>query len=92
MIEPYENYIGRKYGRLTVQRIVDKILYERKVKAAVCKCDCGNIKIVLLYNLRKSHVRSCGCLSKEHMINLNKGKDYKKIVRDEKGRIVKWEN
>jgi 5-methylcytosine-specific restriction endonuclease McrA len=50
-----------------------------------CQCDCGNIKLVKLADLRRRHVRSCGCSTKDflretHKIHgLSKTKEYKKV-------------
>lgn len=52
-----ENYVGKKYGRLT---IVD-IVFERGQSYAVCKCDCGKMTKVRPCNLENSHTSSCGC-------------------------------
>lgn len=49
---------GKRFGRLTVI----KYLCQSKW---LCKCDCGNEKIVKSGNLKNGHVKSCGCLNKE---------------------------
>lgn len=58
--------IGKVYGRLKIQsleRIVnscgDNVYY------ALCSCECGNNKSILIASLRKGRSRSCGCLQKE---------------------------
>ena len=38
----------------------------------LCKCECGIEKIVNGYHLRQGHTKSCGCLSKENIGNLNR--------------------
>lgn len=55
--------IGTKYGRLTVIKEVDKVGSHR---AFLCKCECGNIKVYRLSNIRKGTTKSCGCLHKEN--------------------------
>lgn len=47
------NLIGKKYNNLTIISI-DKT-------TAICKCDCGNEKNVKIYDLKRNHVKSCGC-------------------------------
>lgn len=50
---------GQRFGRLVVLKRSDNI---GKKPAWVCKCDCGNEKIVTGGNLKSGHVSSCGCL------------------------------
>jgi len=55
--------IGKKFGRLL---ITDYKIGTIKNKARViCKCDCGNIKIVNICNIKRGLTLSCGCLQKE---------------------------
>lgn len=54
---------GKKFGRLTVLERV-KVAGENKAHW-LCKCDCGNVKIVSGGHLRLGHTQSCGCLQKE---------------------------
>lgn len=61
-----EGMVGRTFGKLTVigesaERRNKRICYE-------CKCECGNVKIVIGYKLRSGHTRSCGCLVSETII------------------------
>lgn len=56
------NIIGEQYGRLTVLKEVEQIGYERRF---LCKCICGNEKIVGMSQLRTGKTKSCGCLNKE---------------------------
>lgn len=57
------NRIGMKYGRLTV--VEHKGRNERGVHLWLCKCDCGNYKIVSSNNLSSKKSNSCGCLKAE---------------------------
>ena len=60
---------GRKCGRWTVIKRVE----DRSGAAAwLCKCDCGNEKVVSGANLRKGTSKSCGCLRTEVTIEKNK--------------------
>lgn len=64
--QPPIDYIGQKFGRLTVMEPVDSIFTGgRKRKAFKCKCDCGNEVIVLKEKLLQNKTRSCGCLQQE---------------------------
>lgn len=75
-----ENLIGKIFGRLIVFKQVDKHYY-------LCRCECGNEKIVNKYRLLKGNTKSCGCLSKEvhSKIAYKLGKDNKILKR-------KWKN
>jgi len=54
--------IGRRFGRLVVKGIHEK---KKKYTKFRCLCDCGQEKVVIGYNLRNDHTKSCGCLRKE---------------------------
>lgn len=52
---------GITYGQLT---IIEEVNYQKgKPRQVLCKCDCGNTKIVRWTNLRNGHTKSCGCLA-----------------------------
>lgn len=59
----YSIQTGDRFGRLTVVR------QERHPKSqrwcALCRCDCGNEKLVERANLHKGMSKSCGCLASE---------------------------
>ncbi|WBF81889.1 hypothetical protein [Staphylococcus virus vB_SurM-PSU6] len=57
-----DDYIGLKYGRLTVISWDGKRGIHHYVK---CKCDCGNTKSIRLYRLKTGETKSCGCIRKE---------------------------
>ena len=55
---------GRRFGKLTVIKRVENT---KANKARwLCKCDCGNEKIVVGGDLQSGRTRSCGCLVKTH--------------------------
>ena len=60
---------GQKFNRLLVIEFAG-----RKNEMAIwkCLCDCGNIKIVSGYDLRRNGVKSCGCLFEETRADLGK--------------------
>lgn len=58
-----KDYSGEKFGRLTVIKRAENNKYNQV--RWLCKCDCGNEKIVLANNLRNGQTKSCGCLKKE---------------------------
>lgn len=54
-------YIGHRYGRLTV---VSEAPFNRRTKVFVL-CDCGVSRVRSLDDLKSGNTRSCGCLSNE---------------------------
>lgn len=52
------NFVGHRFGRLTVNRRVPGGAWE-------CYCDCGVVSYVTTGNLRKGNTQSCGCLWKD---------------------------
>lgn len=67
-VEKYtKDYIGRKYGYLT---IIDITLDEKTHKKRfVCKCDCGKSYITKPTWLVQGKIRSCGCYQENRAIN-----------------------
>lgn len=59
------NLTGKRFGRLTV------ISFDESSKKWLCKCDCGNQKLVSRCHLMDGHSRSCGCLNSEITSNRN---------------------
>jgi hypothetical protein len=53
---------GDKYGGLS---IIEEVKPMKKARCFLCKCDCGNLKVVRLEHLRRGSVVSCGCLNNE---------------------------
>ena len=55
---------GMRFGKLTVLSEYP----ERKGKAImwVCKCDCGNTKVIYGNNLRRGLSTTCGCSTRKH--------------------------
>ena len=60
-----KNLIGIKFGNLTVLEeslCKSKRKYYNKWRAHwLCKCDCGNTKIVSSLQLQSGSVKTCGC-------------------------------
>lgn len=65
----HKNIKGKKFGRLSV--IKENGLNKYDKMTWLCKCDCGNKKIVLGTELINGNVRSCGCLLSETRIKNN---------------------
>ena len=54
-----------RYGRLLVIRHAGKD--KRNKHLWLCKCDCGNEKVVVADNLSSKKSKSCGCLKREFL-------------------------
>ena len=53
---------GQRFGALTVIERAGSYMHETAQFATwLCRCDCGNEKIVIGTNLRAGHTKSCGC-------------------------------
>lgn len=64
----FVNETGNKYGRWTVIKRVENNY--RGNAQWLCKCDCGNEKVVTGIALRSGRSQSCGCLQKEKVRDL----------------------
>lgn len=53
---------GKRFGRLTVKYYAGNDKYRQALW--LCRCDCGNEKIVSGFCLRRGDVHSCGCIVK----------------------------
>lgn len=53
------NLAGQKFGRLTV---LQRSSTQFGSTLWLCQCECGIPTLVRSYDLRRGHIRSCGCL------------------------------
>ncbi len=58
---------GKRFGLLTVVERVELDESGNGLGVWKCQCDCGNIKFVQGYSLRKGMVTSCGCLKQSRL-------------------------
>ncbi len=58
----FKNLIGQKFGRYLVLELAET---KNKRIRWLCKCDCGEERIVQSNNLISGQCQSCGCLNKE---------------------------
>lgn len=56
--------IGERFGRLVVLKKVGNDKWRHT--QWLCQCVCGKEKIILGYDLRSGHTKSCGCLVIKH--------------------------
>ena len=71
--KPLNDLTGKRSGRLTAIKYVGGSKW-------LCKCDCGNEKIVRTNSLNNGETKSCGCL------NLEKIREKKRNFVDYKGK------
>ena len=57
---------GQRFGRLVV---LEHVPYRKETHGSewVCRCDCGNVKVVTRQHLRQGTVQSCGCLRNDRI-------------------------
>lgn len=71
-----QDLTGQRFGRLTVVRLSER--RSGRKTFWICKCDCGNEKIVRSDIIKSGNTRSCGCLHKEQAIrNVSKNHKHK---------------
>ena len=63
---------NKRFGRLTVIKYVETD--KNRKKLWLCKCDCGNKKIVAASALRRGLTISCGCNKSEKLKKYNDSK------------------
>jgi hypothetical protein len=56
----FNDLTGKTFGRLTVLRYVSAA---RNGHHWMCRCECGNEKLVLGHSMSSGNTKSCGCLS-----------------------------
>src|SRR6266536_3226910 len=81
---------GRTYGRLTVIQFAGLIKSgSGHVATWLCRCVCGNITTVVGTRLRNGTTKSCGCLRKETIGNINRIVGMTDTEKLERRRILK---
>lgn len=73
---------GKRFGRLTVIRRAPNNKDGRAMW--LCRCDCGNERIIMGKCLRNGHTQSCGCLNKDIVSN----RSVKNMVGERFGRLL----
>ena len=73
-MDKVDEMIGQKFGLLTVLEKSENYIFPNgdSVIAYVCKCDCGNKKIVPKRSLKNGNTQSCGCIHTEIVRKLGK--------------------
>lgn len=68
---PRKEYIGKRFGRLTVTGYAGTAKQLGKAGTAnywKCRCDCGGESVVSQTELQRGGTQSCGCLMKERSV------------------------
>lgn len=73
----YDKFIGKRYSMLTIESFDIRIVDNKRVVYARCKCDCGNHCDKSFETIQKGNVRTCGCRGKT---KLTLDKMYPEIV------------
>ena len=62
-----ENFIGKKFARLTIIAIAPLEFFDNgsKKSMVMCRCDCGNIGKYHFTRVKCGHIKSCGCYKSE---------------------------
>lgn len=74
---------GNQYGRITVVSFVGK-------RRWLCRCSCGNEKIIYSSNLTRGITNSCGCLARERASIKNSSHGYTRGYRP-KSEYTTWQ-
>lgn len=64
-IENIENYINKKYNRLTIKSVSGEV----KGRCSTwlnCQCECGNMKVIRFDYVINGRTKSCGCYRKDN--------------------------
>lgn len=66
------NYVGNKYGKLTVLKDDLYVYYKSgKCKKGLFKCDCGSIKEIRMSSVLGGQTQSCGCFLSSELSKRN---------------------
>lgn len=77
---PKNDLIDKVFGKLTVVKYSGrKIFNNYKRHVWLCKCECGNEKIISELHLKNNNIKSCGCIRKLRGKNNLHYKGYKEI-------------
>ncbi len=79
-----EEYIGMKFGKLTINKYLHHTEYGQRIFE--CTCDCGNVGMFNIYNIKHKNKNpaSCGCWISD--ITDHWSTQYKRFLADAKKR------
>lgn len=87
----FNNILGERYGRLVVIKQAGKDKHGGYLW--LCKCDCGNERVILANSLLCGKTQSCGCYSREVVgkCNITHGKSGTRLYRLWRSMITRCE-
>lgn len=56
-----QSLVGKRFGSLTIESFAEK---RRSIAYYECLCDCGSKLTASIYDLKRGHTQSCGCLQR----------------------------
>jgi hypothetical protein len=75
--------VGERFGRLVV--VAFNGIDNRRASRWLCKCDCGNTKVIGRAALKQGNTHSCGCIKEEreerHKPGMWKSPEYRTWIR-----------
>lgn len=85
------NYIGQKFGLLTVLKQSDIWSNDGRIRLWECRCDCGTIVLRYGRTLQDGYNSHCGCLKKTNLVGQKFGKlTVIKETKKNKGQRQSW--
>lgn len=89
-----KSYVGQKFNRLTVYSLVGYTKTEQAMSYWLCRCSCGNFRIVALGKLKSGRTKSCGCFKDEATGDRNRthGKSKTPAYRRWSGMLTRVDN
>lgn len=80
----FNDLTGQRFGMLTVIEHKGKMYYDSGAQRHLwlCKCDCGNYKVVNGEDLKSARVKSCGCIIKTNTYEHDDKYTYIKIHKN----------
>ncbi|UGO47741.1 HNH homing endonuclease [Bacillus phage vB_BanH_McCartney] len=87
-----DDYIGKKYNRLTIISYVG--VNKQGYKTFKCTCECGAEKNVTLTKLKRGDTKSCGCLTLDRTkeTNIKHGKRHTRLYNIWRGMKLRCDN
>ena len=71
----YKDYTGMKMHRLTFLRFAER---EKSQTRWLVRCECGEEFIVNVANVKSGSTKSCGCIRREKIAEINRNRNNKK--------------
>jgi hypothetical protein len=86
-----EIHTGTKFGRLTIVKEVQPLIYPsgKPRRKFMCQCVCGKISEITINHLRTNKTKSCGCYRKDPLMNGNL--KHKETISHSKGNKLSTE-